>query len=132
MSPLTSTTEVGRERGRQSWPSYKQNHRRNPKQRPQGELKRKKNQPMGRLRTRKWSDEDTLVEKKKKKNFIVQIHISSRRGNLDRLHYRVARQLKSPVGVDLGEIDVYEQASVRYHFWARSPQKCIYVMQSRK
>jgi hypothetical protein len=131
MSPPTSTTEVGQERGRRSWPPYKQNHRRNPKWRPQGELKRKKNRPMGQLRTRKWSDEDTLVEKKKK-SFIVQIHISSCRGNLDRPRYRVARQLKSPVGVDLGEIDVYEQASVRYCFWARSPQKCIYIMRSRK
>jgi hypothetical protein len=71
-------------------------------------------------------------KKKKKKSFIVRIHISSRRGNLDRLCYRVARQLKSPVGVDLRETDVYEQASVRYRFWARSPQKCIYVTRSRK
>ena len=71
-------------------------------------------------------------KEKKRKSFIARIHISSRRGNLDRPRYRVARQLKSPVGVDLGEINVYEQASVRYRFWARSPQKCIYVTRSRK
>jgi hypothetical protein len=76
---------------------------------------------MGQLRTRKWSDEDTLI--KKKKSFTVQIHISSCRENLDRPHYRVVRQLKSPVGVDLGETDVYKQVLVRYHFWVRSPQK---------
>ena len=76
---------------------------------------------MGRLRTRKWSDEDTLVEKKKKKkkkkreSFIVRIHISSCRGNLDRPRYRVAQQLKSPVGVDLGETNVFEKVLVRCH-----------------
>jgi hypothetical protein len=61
-------------------------------------------------------------KKKKRESFIVRIHISSRRGNLDRLRYRVAWQLKSPVGVDLGKTNVYEQPSVRYRFWARSPQ----------
>jgi hypothetical protein len=66
-------------------------------------------------------------KKKKKKGFTVQIHISSCQENLDRPCYRVARQLKSPVGMDLGETNIYEQASVRYRFWVRSPQKCIYV-----
>jgi hypothetical protein len=65
-------------------------------------------------------------KKKKKESFTVRIHISSRRENLNRPCYRVAQQLKLPVGVDLGETDIYEQASVRYCFWVRSPQKCIY------
>jgi hypothetical protein len=68
-----------------------------------------------------------LRKKKKRESFTVRIHISSRRENLDRPHYRVVWQLKSPVGVDLGETDVYEQALVRYRFWVRSPQKFIYV-----
>jgi hypothetical protein len=63
---------------------------------------------------------------KKKKNFTVQIHISSCQENLDRPRYRVVWQLKSPVGMDLGETDIYEQVLVRYRFWVRSPQKCIY------
>jgi hypothetical protein len=81
---------------------------------------------MGWLRTRRWSDEDTLVEKKKK-NFTIQIHISSHQENLNRPCYQVVWQLKSPVGMDLRETDVYEQVLVRYRFGLGAHKNNVYM-----